>query len=69
MKPAIVKFLIIVMGIELFSISSHSQENKPALGDTLDNRLDLSDYVINLHGFVPYPVIISEPALGNFGGA
>lgn len=37
------------------------------LKDTLDQKLDLSDYLINMHGFVPWPVIISEPSLGSFG--
>lgn len=37
------------------------------LKDTLDNKIDMSDYLINMHGFVPYPVIISEPSLGSFG--
>jgi hypothetical protein len=53
----------------VFSVHICAQEKKVSLKDTLDNRLDLSDYVINMHGFVPYPMIISEPALGNFGGA
>lgn len=60
-------FLILFTGI--LSVQVLSQEKKFNLKDTLDNKLDLSDYVINMHGFVPYPVIISEPALGNFGGA
>ena len=60
--------LIILIGC-LISLPIQAQDHKGMLRDTLDNRLDLSDYVINLHGFVPYPVIISEPALGNFGGA
>jgi hypothetical protein len=42
-------------------------KKKISLKDTLDNALDFSDYLINMHGFVPWPVIISEPSLGNFG--
>jgi hypothetical protein len=61
--------LVILLG-GFINIQLQAQEkNKVSLKDTLDNKLDLSDYVINLHGFVPYPMIISEPALGNFGGA
>jgi hypothetical protein len=30
--------------------------------------LDLSDYIIEANGFVPVPVLITEPALGGFGG-
>ena len=42
-------------------------KKKISLKDTLDHNLDFSDYLINMHGFVPWPVIISEPSLGNFG--
>ena len=42
-------------------------KKKISLKDTLDHKLDFSDYLINMHGFVPWPVIISEPSLGNFG--
>ncbi len=62
--------IIIIILVGLISSSTlHSQDHKVTLKDTLDNAFDLSDYVINMHGFVPWPVIISEPALGNFGGA
>jgi hypothetical protein len=40
-----------------------------SLKDSLDKSFDLSDYVINANGFVPVPYIITEPALGGFGGA
>jgi hypothetical protein len=60
--------LIILLG-GVISIQSQAQEKKGMLRDTLDSKFDLSNYIINMHGFVPYPMIISEPALGNFGGA
>jgi Omp85 superfamily domain len=44
-------------------------KNRISLKDSLDGAFDLSDYIINAHGFVPIPVIITEPALGGFGGA
>jgi hypothetical protein len=37
--------------------------------DSLDGRFDMSDYIIEANGFVPVPYIITEPALGGFGGA
>ncbi|MBZ5855999.1 BamA/TamA family outer membrane protein [Flavihumibacter profundi] len=40
---------------------------KELIKDTLDNKLDLSEYVIKAHGFVPVMMIITEPALGGFG--
>ena len=61
-------FLLLTLGL-LISIHLLAQNKKVTLRDTLDNKFDLSNYVINMHGFVPIPMIISEPALGNFGGA
>jgi len=60
--------LIIILG-GILNFQLHAQDKKVTFKDTLDNKLDLSDYVVNMHGFVPWPIIISEPALGNFGGA
>lgn len=44
-----------------------AQKKSSIFKDSLDGKLDLSEYVIHLHGFVPIPSIITEPALGNFG--
>ncbi|MBD8487770.1 BamA/TamA family outer membrane protein [Echinicola sp. CAU 1574] len=41
---------------------------KPYFKDSLDGQFDLSDWVINAHGFVPFPSLITEPAVGGFGG-
>lgn len=59
----------------LFSICSFAQENstrrtglkKAILKDSLDGKFDLSGFLINAHGFIPVPQIITEPALGHFG--
>ena len=47
------------------------QKNKKniSLKDSLDGAFDLSDYIIDANGFVPVPYLITEPALGGFGGA
>jgi hypothetical protein len=37
--------------------------------DSLDGRFDVSDWVLNYNGFIPIPTLITEPALGNIGGA
>jgi hypothetical protein len=37
------------------------------LRDTLDGKLDLSRFLIEMHGFIPVAFIITEPALGGFG--
>lgn len=36
--------------------------------DSLDGKFDLSRYIIESNGFVPVPVLVTEPALGGFGG-
>jgi hypothetical protein len=60
--------MIILLG-GIISGQLQAQDKQGIFRDTLDNKLDLSHYVINMHGFIPFPMIISEPALGNFGGA
>mgnify|MGYP003555938762 FL=1 len=37
--------------------------------DSLDHKIDLSDWVITSKGFIPVPYLITEPALGGIGGA
>lgn len=37
------------------------------LRDSLDGAIDMSDFLIDMHGFIPVPMIITEPALGGFG--
>ena len=69
MNLSLKRICVLMFLTGIMHVSAWSQDKKTTYKDTLDNKLDLSDYVINMHGFVPYPVIISEPALGNFGGA
>ena len=45
------------------------QKKRIPLKDSLDGKFDMSDYIIEANGFVPVPLIITEPALGGFGGA
>jgi hypothetical protein len=68
-KINFMKKLCFLLCFQIFSIYSHAQEQKFSLKDTLDNRFDCSHYLVNMKGFVPLPLIITEPALGNFGGA
>jgi hypothetical protein len=42
---------------------------RPSMKDSLDQKFDMSDYLIEANGFVPVPFIITEPAVGGFGGA
>ncbi|HEX5151870.1 MAG TPA: hypothetical protein VFW07_10495 [Parafilimonas sp.] len=50
------------------SFSCIAQHKRPPLKDSLDGAVDFSDYIIEANGFVPVPIIITEPALGGFGG-
>ena len=45
------------------------QKKRIPLKDSLDGKFDMSDYIIEANGFVPVPLIITEPALGGFGAA
>jgi hypothetical protein len=36
--------------------------------DPADGRLDLSDWLLNRKGFLPMPIVVTEPALGYGGG-
>ncbi len=47
--------------------SPQSGKKESVMIDTLDHKLDFSKYLIDMHGFIPWPSIISEPALGDFG--
>lgn len=45
------------------------KKDKINLKDPKDGKLDLSDWIIEANGFIPIPSLITEPALGGFGGA
>jgi len=40
---------------------------KSMIRDTLDGKLDFSRFLIDAHGFIPVPFVITESALGGFG--
>src|SRR5688572_9144879 len=44
-------------------------QGKVSFKDSLDNKFDMSDWVLTANGFIPIPMLITEPALGGFGGA
>jgi hypothetical protein len=52
-----------------FSCYAQHEKAKISLKDSVDGGFDLSDYIIDAHGFVPVPYFITEPALGGFGFA
>ncbi|HWR93833.1 MAG TPA: hypothetical protein VN192_01370 [Flavobacterium sp.] len=63
--------ITIVCLLIIFPSKSFAQQTKTdsisIFKDTLDHKLDLSRFIIDAKGFVPVPMIITEPALGNFG--
>ena len=64
-------FLTFASSLLIFccSVPAQSKKKTISLKDSLDNAFDLSDYIIDANGFIPVPYIITEPALGGFGGA
>ncbi len=55
----------------LLILSLHAQNNQTqetSFFDKKDGMLDASEYLSELYGFLPVPVIITEPAIGYGGG-
>ena len=65
------KKLSLIAGMFLFItvVSAQQKKEKNFFKDSLDGKFDISCFLIDAHGFVPVPLIITEPALGGFGGA
>src|SRR6478736_461787 len=60
---------IALISIYIFlSLQVSAQKKKISMRDSLDGNFDLSDYIIDAKGFIPVPILITEPALGGFGG-
>ncbi|UTW67822.1 BamA/TamA family outer membrane protein [bacterium SCSIO 12643] len=47
--------------------SKEKPKMKDLLHDSLDHKLDASDFLIQADGFIPVPQLITEPALGDIG--
>jgi hypothetical protein len=45
-----------------------AEKKRPSFRDSLDGAFDLSDMMIERGAFAPVPIVITEPALGGFGG-
>lgn len=68
--PELIKFTSFILPFFLLSSGLIAQQKKDriSLRDSLDHAFDLSDFIIDAKGFVPVPILITEPALGGFGG-
>ncbi len=60
--------IILVLVSATMPIQLYAQKKQRALRDTLDNALDISYYLNNLHGVLPLVSPITEPAVG-YGAA
>lgn len=69
MKKSLPKitFLILLLSVGI-STTAQTDEVNHKFRDTLDNALDLSNFLMNLHGVLPIVMPITEPAVG-FGAA
>lgn len=59
--------LVLTIWLALPVRSFSQQKHKLSFFDSLDQRLDMSDILIDARGFIPVPIIVTEPALGGFG--
>jgi hypothetical protein len=66
-KTIIIAIIIAAVFVDVFSASAQNEKKKVSVKDSIDGKFDLSDYIIEANGFVPVPIIITEPALGGFG--
>jgi hypothetical protein len=48
---------------------AQAQQQPITFRDSLDGAFDLSEFLLGPSGFIPIPALITEPALGGFGGA
>jgi hypothetical protein len=64
--PDIYKYSLFFI-LLFMSLVAVAQKKSISLKDSLDGKFDVSDYVIEANGFIPVPIIITEPALGGFG--
>lgn len=56
--------IILTVILSLFSVQVFSQNGNSQFFDALDGRFDVSDYLSeNAYGFLPVPIIITDPAV------
>ncbi|MGL1886399.1 MAG: BamA/TamA family outer membrane protein [Reichenbachiella sp.] len=59
-------FLVLTLLLVANTVSGQDKKPKKMqmFRDTLDNNMDISDWLMNYHGVLPVPAIITEPAIG-----
>jgi hypothetical protein len=70
LKVVYFSFLLLIGAVSFAQTSSKLTKDvqKKTLKDTLDGKLDVSILIDNAKGFIPVPFIVTEAALGGFGG-
>ncbi len=66
-KLTSLRVFAIALALHFCAISSLGQSSLEEFKDTTDGAIDISDFLLSVSGFLPVPVIITEPAVG-FGG-
>lgn len=66
------RFLVVLIVLSALQVNgqdsiSTKESKKSIFKDTLDGKFDFSRFLIDYKGFIPVPMIITEPALGDFG--
>jgi outer membrane protein assembly factor BamA len=61
--------LVLLLAVRIPAIAQQKNSTHSFFRDSTDGAFDVSEWVITAHGFIPIPMLITEPALGNFGGA
>jgi hypothetical protein len=61
------KVVLILALMTMSMCPALSQKTNVSFHDSLDHKLDMSDFLIESNGFIPVPIIVTEPALGGFG--
>lgn len=66
-------YVIIMVTSAAYTANGQSEKKhlspfeKGVFKDSLDGKLDMSNFLIDYNGFIPMPQLITEPALGNIG--
>lgn len=65
----IVRLLLLTLGSVVLQVGHAQQPPEPSrFRDPDDGQLDVSSFLAKPHGFLPVPVVITEPAIGYGGG-
>ncbi|WP_066223417.1 BamA/TamA family outer membrane protein [Formosa haliotis] len=62
-----ISFFIFFLCLFLVLPVQGQKERKYVFKDSLDHKLDFSDFLLNPKGFIPFAQPVTEPALGNIG--